>query len=536
MTDDQEITHCPSSAGDVKPAVEAKPAPVPAEPALWRQVLGLAWPVLVQQFLILAVGLSDQFLAGYFQPLPIEEQAEAAGHELLAIGILGGSGAAPGLGAALAAEAPWQASREIKARHIAYQSAQTTANYLAWFLSSYCVLVTVGSTALVARFVGAGDWHMARRTTNQSIVLAAILGLVGTVVGLACLDGLLELLQMRGFTALVAAEYLRPMLVLLVFLVVELAGIACLAGAGDTRMGLWILGSVAAINLPLAWLFFHGLGPIPALGFQGIALGTALSHMLGGLAVVIVLARGRAGLKLQLDELRPDAGLIHRLLRVSVPAGFDSLSVATGHLWFLSIVNRLGEVASAAHGIALRWEGLGYLSGGAFGTAAMTLVGQNLGAGKPARAARSGWLAFALGCGVMCAMAAVFYALAPLMFALFCPNPEQAPVIEAGVPVLRLVAFAMPALACCIIFTYALRGAGDTRVPVLFTWVGFLGVRIPVAYFFTMERVDLGPLGSWPGLHLGLIGAWLAMFADIVVRGGFFLLRFVGGRWQSVRV
>src|SRR6185369_7581028 len=114
----------------------------------------------------------------------------------------------------------------------------------------------------------------------------------------------------------------------------------------------------------------------------------------------------------------------------------------------------------------------------------------NLGAERPERAARSGWIAFALGCGVMTAMGIVFYILAPNMFALFCPHPEQQPIIDAGVPVLRLVAFAMPPLASCIIFTYALRGAGDTRVPVLFTWIGFFVVRIPLAYVLTQATVD----------------------------------------------
>jgi Na+-driven multidrug efflux pump len=125
----------------------------------------------------------------------------------------------------------------------------------------------------------------------------------------------------------------------------------------------------------------------------------------------------------------------------------------------------------------------------------------------------------------MCAMGAVFFALAPQMFWLFCPQPEKAGVVLAGVPVLRLVALAQPALACTVIFTYALNGAGDTRVPVLFTWFGFLGVRIPLAYWLTS-----------PAVGLGLFGAWLAMFADLLVRGGFFLHRFAGGRWQRAEV
>ena len=92
-------------------------------------------------------------------------------------------------------------------------------------------------------------------------------------------------------------------------------------------------------------------------------------------------------------------------------------------------------------------------------------------------------------------------------------------------PTLRLIALAMPALASQIVFTSALRGAGDARVPVLFSWVGFLGVRIPLAYLLT-----------GPTVGLGLYGAWLAMVADIWVRGAFFAIRFAGGRWKRAVV
>ena len=114
-----------------------------------------------------------------------------------------------------------------------------------------------------------------------------------------------------------------------------------------------------------------------------------MSHVLGGLVVVAVLLRGRFGLKLELALFWPRFDLLYRLLRISAPSGFDSLSVVVGQFWFLGIVNQFGDVASSAHGLALVWEGLGYLSGAAFGTAAMTLVGQNLGqtpgASRPGR-------------------------------------------------------------------------------------------------------------------------------------------------------
>jgi putative MATE family efflux protein len=453
----------------------------------WRLVLWLAWPVLVQQLLVLIVTLSDRYLAG-------------------------------------------------KTEHVAYQAAQTTCFYLSWVITSFTILVSVGSTALVARFVGAGDHAGALRATHQSILLAVFFGVVGTIVGLLGVDGLVRLLQLNGEAGQYAADYLRPLFMVIAFQVIEAAGLACLVGAGDTRMNLWVLGGVAVVNLPFAWTLSFGLGPIPAQGFVGIARGTAISTVLGGCVVLVALWRGRAALKLRWRLFRPDFDLMWRLLRISVPAGVDSLSLAAGQLWFLSIVNRLPYEQSSAHGIALGWEALGFLSGAAFGTAAMTLVGQNLGAGRPDRAARSGWTAFGLGCGVMSFMGLVFYTLAPYMIALFCPGEEQRPVIDVGVRVLRLVAFAMPALASAIIFTNALRGAGDTRMPVLFTCIGFLVVRIPLAHFLALEQVDLGAFGVWNGWNMGLYGAWLAMFADVSLRGLLFLARFASGRWKWVQV
>jgi Na+-driven multidrug efflux pump len=163
-------------------------------------------------------------------------------------------------------------------------------------------------------------------------------------------------------------------------------------------------------------------------------------------------------------------------------------------------------------------------------------VGQNLGARQPRAAAHVGWVALGLGCATMTIMGVLFFVFAPEMFHFFSPHDHQQPIVDAGVPILRLVAFAMPPLSCIIVFTGALRGAGDTRFPILLTWIGFLVIRMPLAYLLTRDVVDFGSLGTVPGWNLGLMGAWIAMFADLTIRGLLFLWRFTSGRWKLVRV
>src|SRR5262245_25972372 len=337
------------------PATLSPPGPsgAPTGP-IWRAVLALALPALAQQYLHLLVRLSDQYLADNF-------------------------------------DLPDPAGRPT------YLSALTTAGYLYWFVSSYTIIVSVGATALVARFVGAGNWALARHATGQAVTLAVVFGLLGSAAGLLGLPLLVEALQLSGDAAQYCTRFLTPLAALLAFQITESACVACLAGAGDTRTGLKVLGLVAVLNVPLAWGLCFGVGPWDGMGFGGIPLGTGLAPGVGRVVLLFILSKGKSGLKLRGADLVPDFPLIRRLLRVSVPAAVDSLSVAACQLWFLSIVNRLGNTAAAAHGVALQWEALGFLAGGAFGTAAMTLVGQNLGARNPTRAARSGWTALTLG-------------------------------------------------------------------------------------------------------------------------------------------
>src|SRR5437867_3911956 len=143
-----------SASRAAEAAIIHRPAPT------WRLVLYLAWPVLAQQALNFLVTQSDRYLAGRFRP------------------------------------------------EVTYQAAQTTANYLQWVVVSYTLFVSIGSTALVARFVGAGDRKGAVHVTNQAILLAVIFGLLGSTVGLFGLRALITLMQLQGETADLAVAYL----------------------------------------------------------------------------------------------------------------------------------------------------------------------------------------------------------------------------------------------------------------------------------------------------------------------------------------
>jgi putative MATE family efflux protein len=437
-----------------------------------RSVLMLAIPALAQQYTFFFIQQYDQFLARHFSPQ--------------------------------------------------HQAALTTANYLYWFVSSYSVVVSAGAVALVGRLTGARDTAMANRAAGQVLLLAAFFGFSASAAASFGLPTLLNALQLPPGTPEIAGRYLAPLILILTLQMVETGGIACLVGAGDTRTGLFVLLGVAAVNVPVAWLLSGGGGPALDFGFPGIAMGTAAAHMLGGCTVVGLLLRGRSGLKVRPGFLIPEFALIRRLLRVSVPAALDSLSVAVCQLVFLSIVNRLGNEAAAAHGIALRWEGLAYLGANAFGSAAMAMVSQNLGAQQPERAARGAWVTFGFAFSLTVTMGVVFFALARPMCELY--SPDSARVTDQAVTALQLIAFGMPALAATTIFTACCRAAGDTRVPVFITWVGFLGVRLPLAMHFTQE------------LGLGLRGAWIAMVIDLYARGLLLLIRFLRGKWKRVVV
>ncbi len=402
-------------------------------------------------------------------------------------------------------------------------AAMTVIAYTLWMLTNLFTFVSIGAVAMTARFVGAGDWPTANRVTNQSFVLGAMLALLFTAAGLLLGDRLAGLLQLEGTPAVLATRYLRVLVPMLPMMMLESVGIGCLRGAGDMFTGLATMVLVNVVNIAVAWSLLLGIGTLPEMGWDALPVGTACGHMMGGLIPLAVLLRGRAGLQIRRRLLRPDWELMRRILRVGVPGGIDVMSVVGCQLVFIAIVNRLGTVAAAAHGVAIRIESLAYLPGYAFQVAAATLVGQYLWARDFRRASRSVLTACATSGSMLLVGGLVLYVGSRQLVSLFL-NAEQTDVAAIAPSLLRIVSLAMVPLAITQVLTGALRGAGDTRWPLAFTFIGFAGVRIPAAYV-------LSHTWGW-----GVQGAWYALVADVLVRLQLVSYRFLHGGWKKIEV
>ena len=446
-------------------------------------MLYLAVPVLIEQLLNMLVGLVDTWLTGNY----LEGDACVA-----AIGLMA---------------------------------------YVLWLLPCMFSTITIGATAMTARFVGAGDRKLAVKVANQALLVGVLAAVAGTAVMYFFGDAFIGMMQLKDEAADYAGRYLRILVPVIPAMMVQQVGVACLRGAGDTVTGLVAMTIVNIVNVALSASLVFGLGPLPKLGWDGLAVGTACGHVVGAVIILAVLVRGRAGLRWRASLMKFDGGLIRRLLRVGLPGGADVMSVLFCHLWYVRIIFALGTEAAAAHGVGVRIESLAYLPGAAFAVAATTLAGQYLGAEQPRRAVRSVLLALLVGGGIMTGAAVMFFVGAEPLVQFFLGENRPA-TADLAVDLMRVVAFATPALAVAMILTGALRGAGDTRWPLMVTLIGFLGIRIPLAYYLAWNPIELPLLG----VIGGVVGTWYAMLVETLLRAVLIGLRFWHGGWKRVKV
>ena len=381
--------------------------------------------------------------------------------------------------------------------------------------------LSTGTVALVARAVGAGRLDDAGAAAGQSLFLSLILGGASAAVGWVVAEPLLLLMGAEAVVAAGGAVYLRICLLGSFTLYLLFIGNAALQGAGDAHTPMYVMALSNALNIALDPLFIFGIGPFPRMGLAGAALATVLSQAVAAALAMVVLLGGSGKLHAHWRYWKPNLPLSWRLLKIGIPGSGQMLSRSLMNAVLMWIVATCGTAAVAAYGIGMRFHFIILMPAFALGGAAATMMGQNLGAGKPERARRAVWTAACLDGVFMLGAGAALMILARPLIGAFNADPD---VIATGARYLRVVSPFYLFAGFGIVLGRGLNGAGDTLGPMLITVLSLWGLQVPLA------------LGLSRALQPATEGIWWAIAASFVAQSLAVIAWFEAGRWRGQRV
>ncbi len=436
------------------------------------RIVQLAWPAVFEQILVTLFGMVDMMMVGGVGPAAIA-----------AIGL--------------------------------------TNQPLFLALAAFMAL-NVGTTALVARFVGAKDIKEANAAIHQSLLITLVLGTIMTAVVYFLAEPLIVFMGAEGDTIRYGVEYIKVVALGILPQTLGMSVTAVLRGAGDTKTPMRFNIIANVVNVCGNYVLINGYFGFPKWGVYGAGLATTIGRVVACVMALSVIFSGKFILHISLkDKFTPRWDLISRIAKIGAPAMIEQLIMRFGMITFTKVVAGLGTLTYAAHQIGMNIVSLSFTPGQGFSMAATSLVGQSLGQKRPDWAERYGWETRRIGMMVAGTMALIFFFFGGSIARLYTTEPE---VIRQAAIALKIISTVQLLQSTQFILAGALRGAGDTRWPLIGTLVGVAGVRVVLALLFVQV------------FHWGLIGAWCAMALDQCTRSAFIYWRYKSGKWKTVRV
>jgi len=385
-----------------------------------------------------------------------------------------------------------------------------------------------GMGVLVARFAGANEPDKVNRTVYQAFLTAAVMSVVIMApLGYFLSPGLLEAVNTTPAVRAEALPYLRLMFVCSLGMLVFFMLGGALRSAGDARTPLRYGVALTSMNIVLNVIFIRGLGPIPAFGTTGAAMGTVIaSGLLSLVAAHRLFFSHKWVIHFPRDmNWRPDFAIIRSLFKFGIPTGIQGIAMNVGGVVLLGFVGSLQQSGQAQAAFAVGYGQLFSLitwtSVGLMGAAA-AVAGQNLGAGKPERSVQGVRVAAWIGLGVAVAMGALFLSIPRLLLSVF--GMDDPVVVDIAVQLLAYLSVSGIFVTGALTYTGGLQGTGDTKSPLYISIIS--QVIVPIGLCTVVEAVG----------HLDAGDIWLAIVLGHMTRSVLSILRFRQGRWRHIEV
>ena len=374
--------------------------------------------------------------------------------------------------------------------------------------------LSIGATATVSRRMGEKDPDAAARAAVQSIALGLLMATIIGSLGAVFAPKLLSLMGASEAVVRTGSGFTRIMVggsggVLLLFLIN-----AVFRGAGDAAVAMRVLWFANAINILLGPCLIFGLGPFPEMGVTGAAVATTIGRWSGVVYQVFRLTRGDGRITVGTKHLRPQAAAMIKILRLSGVGMAQNFIGTASWLGIVRILTGFGSAAVAGNTIGIRIIMFALLPSFGVSNAAATLVGQNLGAGKPERAEAAAWTAGRYNTLCLIVVGLIFLLFAPQLIRVFSSDPE---VIPYGIRCLRIVAAGFVFYGYGMVLSMSFNGAGDTRTPTLINLGCLWCFEIPVAWVLAYP-LGLGPTGVF--IAVAVAFSVLALVSAAIFRRG----------------
>jgi putative MATE family efflux protein len=383
-----------------------------------------------------------------------------------------------------------------------------------------------GQAVLVARYVGAGDEDRVNKTVQQALITAVAMYAVMAPIGYFLVPYLLDFANAAPEVRALAMPFLRVNFTFSIGMLMFFMLTTALRAAGDARTPMRLGVSMTILNVILNVILIRGMGPIPALGTMGSALGTVIASTTVSCFALFQLLKGRLVIKLSRHmDWRPDWTIIKSLFRFGLPTGVQGIAMNVAGVMLLRFIGGLHQSAAAQAAYAIGYTELFSLitwtSVGLMGAAA-TIAGQNLGAGQPERAIQGVHTASRIGLAVAAAVGLAFITIPSVLLGAF--GATEAAVATIGGQLLQYLAISGFFITLALTYTGALQGTGDTRSPLYITLASQIAVPIGMCEVIQSMRP----------LHPGDI--WLAIVLGHFTRCTLTVARFRQGKWRTIKV
>ncbi len=380
----------------------------------------------------------------------------------------------------------------------------------------YAVVMGMGMavTAVVARRIGAADRRGAAAAAGQAIWIGLGIAAVTGALGVTYATDVLRLMGASPAVIATGSSYTAILLGGSVSVVYLFLLNAIFRGAGDASIAMRSLWLANGCNIVLDPGLIFGLGPFPELGVTGAAVATTIGRSVGVIYQLYFLLNGAARIRLAWQTLAIDGPLMSKVLRIAVGGILQYLIATSSWLFLIRIISAYGSGAVAGYTIALRVLEFTILPAWGFSNAVATLVGQNLGAGRPDRAEQSVWQVARYNTAFLVTVGLVFISFAEPILRIFSADPT---VVAYGADCLRWVGYGYAFFAIGMVVTQAFNGAGDTRTPSLINFACYWVLQLPLAYGLA-ESAGLGPRGVF--IAIMVAESALAVVGLLVFRRG----------------